>query len=150
MVKRNSFTKFMLIVCGIILVASVFSGCLDQSPDDSGDQDQIDAGIAYAQTTGLDLTAPLTDIEKNVDKTNNPLKGNDINELSSQIRTKATLIETIPLDNGMKLDKYNRGKTTFEITGTDEKTPYDITVKHNKNKRVYVIDNHGNKDIDEM
>ena len=35
MVKRNSFTKFMLIVCGIVLMTAVFSGCTDADAPDT-------------------------------------------------------------------------------------------------------------------
>ena len=37
MVKRNSFTKFMLIVCGIVLMTAAFSGCTDVNTKGDGD-----------------------------------------------------------------------------------------------------------------
>lgn len=48
----------------------------------------------------------------------------------------------------MTLFEYKWGKTRFEITGKDEKTPYEIIVKYNNGKEIKAIDNHGNADLD--
>ena len=143
MATGNSFTKFMLIVCGIILMTAAFSGCTDVNT--KGDGDSVSA---YAQTSNLDLTAPFLEIQSYLDQTDNPLKGTDINVLGSKIRDKAVLQDETPLDNGMTLFEYKWGKTRFEITGKDERTPYEIIVKYNNGKEIKAIDNHGNADLD--
>ena len=143
MATGNSFTKFMLIVCGIILMTAAFSGCTDVNT--KGDGDSVSA---YAQTSSLDLTAPFLEIQSYLDQTENPLKGTDINVLGSKIRDKAVLQGETPLDNGMTLSEYKWGKTRFEITGKDEKNPYEIIVKYNNGKEIKAINNHGNADLD--